>query len=155
MREGDIDAAFRLADLCFPDHFEPRACFAERLALFPQGCFVLTGGAALKGYLVAYPWPAGTIPPLGGLLGRLPPQREAFWLHDLALHPEARGKGLARPALALLDEALGGGTLALVSVNASTAFWQGLGFRAVAADEALAAKLSSYGEGARYMVREV
>lgn len=158
MQPVDIDGVVQVAAACFPDHFERRTCFEERLALYLGGCFVLARGDAVKGYLIAYPWPFGAIPPLDTLLGALPNAREAFYLHDLALHPEARGAGHARPAVECLADALraaGATRIALVSVNDSLAFWQGMGFAPVAADDALSAKLLSYGEGARYMVREL
>ncbi|MFT4056362.1 MAG: GNAT family N-acetyltransferase [Novosphingobium sp.] len=160
MREGDIDGIVTVARVAFPDHFEARACFEERFALFAQGCFVLADPATeqVKGYLIAYPWASGAIPPLDSLLGGVPQQREAFYLHDLALHPDARGQGYASPVVDRLVEdlrALGGREIALVSVNDTMAFWQGQGFESVAADEGLRRKLASYGPDARYMRRAI
>ena len=160
MRAEDIDGVVDVARTAFPDHFEARACFAERFALFAPGCFVLADPVTegVKGYLVAYPWPLGAIPPLDSLLGTLPEEREAFYLHDLALHPDARGLGHAGPAVRRLFKglrALGGQEVALVSVNDTLAFWRGQGFAAVAADDALRRKLSSYGPDARYMRRAI
>lgn len=156
MRDADIDGVVAVARLAFPDHFEARACFAERLALFPQGCFALAHGDAVRGYLIAYPWPAGAIPPLDSLLGGLPEARGSVYLHDLALHPAMRGQGHARPVVEHLAQAArtwGATTLALVSVNDSVAFWQGMGFAPVAGDAAMARKLASYGGDSTYMVR--
>ena len=168
MRGRDVDGVVRVAAAAFPDHFEARACFAERLARFPQGCFVLAPTAAahsgsgapdaVRGYLIAYPWPLGAIPPLNSLLGGLPDGVESVYLHDLALHPDLRGRGHARPAVDMLVAALGPlGTrrIALVSVNDTVPFWQAMGFAPVAGDPALVRKLESYGEGARYMLREL
>lgn len=57
MLAGDLDGVVCVARLSFPDHFEDRACFAERFALYPQGCFVLDAGdGQVAGYLIAYPW---------------------------------------------------------------------------------------------------
>ena len=72
MRADDVDGVVAVAASAFPDHFEARACFAERVALFPQGCFALASDDDVKGYLIAYPWPLGAIPPLDSLLGTLP-----------------------------------------------------------------------------------
>lgn len=158
MTGEDIDGVVMTARVCFPDHFEARACFEERLALFPQGCFVLACGDAVKGYCIAYPWPEGSVPPLDSLLGALPQGRAAFYLHDLALQPEVRGQGHARPIverLALDLRGIDAKRIALVSVNDSVRFWQGQGFAPVAPDETMARKLASYGAGAQYMVREV
>ena len=44
--------------------------------------------------------------------------------------------------------------LALVAVNDAAPFWEGLGFTAVETPE-MAAKLASYGPGARYMLRRL
>lgn len=158
MRASDIDGVVAVARASFPDHFEARACFEERFALFAPGCSVLADPVdeAVKGYLIAYPWPLGAIPPLDSLLGGVPDEREEYYLHDLALHPDARGQGHASPAVARLFtdlRGLGGREVALVSVNDTMAFWQGQGFAVVAPDEALRRKLASYGPDARYMRR--
>ncbi|MCW1428795.1 GNAT family N-acetyltransferase [Novosphingobium sp. JCM 18896] len=156
MHGDDVDGVAAVAALAFPDHFERRACFAERFALFPQGCFVLAEGDAVRGYLIAYPWPLGAIPPLNSLLGELPEARDTWYLHDLALHPDMRGQGHARPVVErLAGDARGQGAarIALVSVNDSVRFWRGLGFEPVAADATLTRKLESYGDASCYMVR--
>ena len=153
MEAGDLDGVVAVARIAFPDHPEGRACFEERLALAPASCFVLEGERGVAGYLIAYPWPRGAIPPLDTLLGGLPKSRESWYLHDLALLPEARGGGNARAGLALLFDQLDA-PIALVSVNESAAFWQAQGFVPQDSPE-LRAKLSSYGPGARYMVRGV
>lgn len=158
MRADDVEAVASVAAGAFPDHFEDRACFEERLALFPEGCFVLASTEAAKGYLIAYPWRLGEIPPLNCQLGRLPAMREALYLHDLALDPTLRGRGHVRPIIEHLIEvarASGARRIALVSVNDSAAFWQGMGFEPRLGDPAIAQKLEGYGDGATYMVREL
>lgn len=153
MTAADLDGVLAVAAAAFPDHPESRACIAERLALSPQLCFVLDLNSGVAGYLIAYPWPQGAIPPLDALLGGLPEDRHALYLHDLALLPAVRGQGHAAAAMALLLDrarALGATSLSLVSVNASAAFWDSFGFRSVAAP---GAKLASYGAAARYMRR--
>ena len=62
MTAADLDAVAGIAVLGFPDHFEGRDCFENRLALNPGGCFVLAGDEGPKGYLVAYPWRANDAP---------------------------------------------------------------------------------------------
>lgn len=158
LREGDLGGVFDIAALAFPKHYEELAFFAERLTLSPRWCFGLEDGdGALKGYLIAYPWPLGTIPPLNAPLHALPADARALFLHDLALHPDAAGTGQARAIVErLAGEAAGDGfrDLALVAVNGTAPFWERLGFSAEASD-ALAVKLASYGAGARYMRRRL
>ena len=158
MRADDVDGVVAVAASAFPDHFEARACFAERVALFPQACFVLASDDDVKGYLIAYPWPLGAIPPLDSLLGTLPEARDVWYLHDLALHPEMRGQGHARPIVErLASEAGAAGVtkIALVSVNDSVPFWSSMGFAPVTGDPAIARKLESYGDDSTYMVRQL
>jgi GNAT superfamily N-acetyltransferase len=158
MTARDIDRVVAVARAAFPDHFEARACFEERLGLFAQGCFVLASDGAVKGYLIAYPWEAASVPPLNSLVGSLPETRELFYLHDLALHPDVRGQGHARPIVERLAHDIrsqGARRIALVSVNDTLGFWRTMGFRPVTAGAAITRKLESYGEGSTYMVREL
>ena len=158
MRQEDVDAVAEIAALSFPDHFESRECFENRLALNPEGCFVLADeGGAPKGYMVAYPWRSGSAPALNTLVEAIPADADVMYLHDLALHPDARGGGWTTPiieALARTAKAAGWPALALVAVNDAAPFWEGRGFRVVETPE-LAAKLAGYGPDARYMTRSL
>lgn len=157
MRPGDLDRVVEIAAIGFPDHFEGRECFQNRLALWPQGCFVLSGPAQAEAYLVAYPWRAGTVPALNALIPEIPLDATVLYLHDLALTPEVRGQGWSRPVMAaVMDLARTGRwpTVALVAVNDAVDFWRGHGFKVCEAPE-LAEKLASYGPDARYMTRSV
>lgn len=156
MAERDLDGVVAVARVAFPDHFEDRACFSERLALYPRGCRVLADGAdRVLGYGIAYPWVAGAMPPLNARIRALPEAAELIYLHDLALLPETRGTGAAGEYVAwLVDHARDAGwpRIALVAVNDAAPFWTRHGFAAIDSPD-LRAKLASYGDGARYMVR--
>lgn len=156
MTEADLDAVAALAVIAFPDHFEGRPCFANRLALYPAGCFVRARDhESPLGYLIAYPWLADDAPALNILLDALPAEPAVMYLHDLALHPDARGAGHAATIIAHLAEeagAAGWPAIALIAVNNAAAFWQRHEFK-VRETPALRQKLASYGPDARYMVR--
>ncbi|MBU1385475.1 MAG: GNAT family N-acetyltransferase [Alphaproteobacteria bacterium] len=158
MRAGDLDAVAEIAGLSFPDHFEGRDCFENRLALHPEGCFVLAGrDGAAKGYLVAYPWREGHAPALNTLIETIPADADVLYLHDLALHPDARGGGWTGSIieeLARSAKAAGWPAVALVAVNDAAPFWEGRGFTVVETPE-MAAKLAGYGPDARYMIRRL
>lgn len=158
MTAADLPGVAKVAKAAFPDHPEALARFAERLRLSPETCWVLADGPAVAGYLIAYRWPLGEIPPLDSPVKALPHDASAFYLHDLALLSEAGGAGHAGKGIDLLvaqAEAAGARTIALVSVNDSAGFWMRHGFVEVTRDVALDAKLASYGLGARYMIRRV
>lgn len=155
MRTSDLDAVTEVARLSFPDHPEERACFQNRLQLYPRGCFVLADGGPAMGYLIAYPWRADAAPPLNTLIERLPADAQLIYLHDLALHPEARGGGVTGVVVEQLAEQArqdGWPAIALVAVNQAADFWRRHGFEAREA-EGMGEKLASYGADARYMVR--
>lgn len=158
MTAADIDGVVDVARLSFPDHFESRGCFENRLALRPDMSFVLAGDDdVVRGYLFAYPWRGETAPALNTLIEAIPTNADRIYLHDLALDPTVRGGGHTRAIVErLVDQARTDGweTMALVAVNDATAFWERMGFRPVTSP-VLAAKLVSYGDGAHYMVREL
>ena len=158
MRAADLDAVAGIAVLGFPDHFEGRDCFENRLALSPSGCFVLAeGDGAPTGYLVAYPWRKDEAPALNTLVDAIPEDAAVMYLHDLALHPDVRGQGWSGPIVERLAgeaKAAGWPALALVAVNDAGPFWRRRGF-SVVESPAMAAKLQTYGPAARYMLRRL
>jgi ribosomal protein S18 acetylase RimI-like enzyme len=157
MTATDLPAVLAVAAVVHPDYPEDEAVFAERLRLFPHGCFVLDGPKGLLGYVVSHPCHRGAPPALNTLLGRLPEAPGAFYIHDLALLPAARGSGAGRlivEQLVALAREVRQPRLALVAVNDSSRFWQRQGFREMH-DPALAAKLASYDDAARYLEREL
>lgn len=155
MEATDLDGVVHVARLAFPDHFEAPACFAERFALYPRGCFTLVADGEVMGYLIAYPWTADSAPPLNSLIHALPKAATILYLHDLALHPDMRGRGLTASVVERLVRQAredGWDTIALVAVNQAAGFWERMGF-AVVSEPALASKLASYGADAAYMTR--
>jgi ribosomal protein S18 acetylase RimI-like enzyme len=149
MIPADLPAVIATAALVHPEHPEDDAVLAERLALAPEGCLVLERSGAVLGYALSHPW-AGPPPALNRLLGGVPARPQAWYVHDLAILPGARGGGEgAAGAALLLARADGLGLPALlVAVSGSAPFWARLGFRAVAAAGA------SYGADAVVMRRE-
>ncbi len=157
MNATDLPAVLAVAAVVHPDYPEDEAVFAERLRLFSDGCLVLEGPSGLLGYVVAHPWHRGAPPALNTSLGHLPDAPGAFYIHDLALLPAARGTGAGRlilERLVALARQAQQPRLALIAVNDSSGFWQRHGFREMH-DPALAAKLASYDDAARYLEREL
>ena len=156
MTAADVDGVIAVAAVGFPDHFEGRDCFENRLALNPGGCFVLArDDGPPQGYLIAYPWTADAAPALNTRIDAIPDDASVMYLHDLALDPAVRGSGWSRPIverLAADARAAGWPALTLVAVNAAAPFWERQGF-SVADPPGMADKLAGYGPDARYMVR--
>ncbi|SUE44585.1 GNAT family N-acetyltransferase [Roseomonas gilardii] len=162
MEAADLAAVGRVAAHVHPDYPEDEAVFAERLSLCPEGCLVLARplGDPLGdpcGYVVAHPWRLGQPPALNSLIGALPAAADTLYVHDIALLPACRGGGAAGRVLERLEKLArrqGLPSLSLVAVGGSPGFWLRRGFRE-RADEALREKLRSYGDAARYMVKDL
>jgi GNAT superfamily N-acetyltransferase len=156
MTPQDLAQVQVLADAIHFSHPEDPEVLAERQRLYPHGCFMLVEAGRAIGYALTHPWRFAEPPPLNRLLGGIPSSATTYYIHDVALLPEARGKGYAAQImehLAAHARAAGFDSLSLVAVNKSQSFWEKAGFRAVAMS-GLGAKLASYGPDAVLMVRD-
>jgi ribosomal protein S18 acetylase RimI-like enzyme len=157
MSSADLPRVAGLAAQVHAAYPEDAAVFAERLRLYPTGCHACEAGGRLIGYVLSHPWRDRAAPALNSLLGALPASPATYYIHDLALLPEARGAGAGSAIVAALvararAEKLP--TMSLVAMHESEAFWRRHGFEIVE-DAALAEKLRSYDEAARFMVRRL
>lgn len=88
---ADIDLMFDLSEIVHPDFPEDKEVFLNRMALYPDGTYILvdtehTPGADPSspwdhpsvGYSVSHPWPARSAPPLDTLFDTIPtlPQQQ-------------------------------------------------------------------------------
>lgn len=154
MTPRDLSAATGIANRVHVDFPEDAAVFAERLKLYPPGCWVLGQDDDIVGYLVSHPWQFGEPPALNSQLGELPADASTYYIHDLTLLPAARGSGAAASIVKqILTHAkqLGFANASLVAVSGSAPFWQSHGFRVVD-DAGMRRKLESYGGDAHFMV---
>ena len=155
MTTGDLAAVEAIAAIVHPGFFERPEIFAECLRLYPQGARLLARGETALGYELSHPWRDQAVPALDSLLGELPAGAQNYYLHDLALLPEARGTGAAGRLVAeLIAHATKAGffRMSLVAVNSSQDFWRRQGFSALDIPE-LRQKLASYEADAAFMVR--
>lgn len=153
MRSTDLPALCAIADLVHPDHPESPEALASRLTRFPAGCFLAEGTPGIFGYCLSHPGHVGRPPPLDSVLSELPADADCLYLHDLALVPAARGRGLGEAMvgmLAAVARAHGFDRIALTAVNRSWGFWERQGFCRIACPA-----LASYGEAAVYMVKRI
>lgn len=157
MMTGDLAAVSRIAAIVHPDYPEEDAVFADRLALYPDGCLVLADEKTIVGYVLSHPYPFGRSPELNTRLARLPDARGCYYLHDIALMPDARGNGAASRAVSMImDRARGKGfdRIALTAVNHAAPYWSRLGFAPKDQTEH-DSQSGSYGANALYMCRTI
>ncbi|MFC0242459.1 GNAT family N-acetyltransferase [Rhodopseudomonas telluris] len=158
MTTADLPAVNAIAAAVHVDYPEDAAVFDERLALHPQGCHVLgetdSGDTGITGYIISHPWRLGEPPALNALLGTIPSPASTYYVHDIALLPQARGSGATAAVLTILlrHAAAISDNVSLVAVGGTVPFWRRHGF-VPRQTTALAHKLASYGTDASYMVR--
>jgi ribosomal protein S18 acetylase RimI-like enzyme len=153
----DLPGLLEVQLACYgADYAESGEVFARRLASAAHCSLALEQGGRVRAYLAAYRSRMAKITPLHGDFEAVE-QPDTLYLHDMAVHPEAAGQGLARALLAPLWErarAEGLCHTALVSVQGSRGYWERHGYAAHALASPQQQKhLDSYGEGALYMVR--
>jgi GNAT superfamily N-acetyltransferase len=154
----DLHEVSRLADLIHPDYPEAIEVLAEKLVLYPAGCFVLENSdGSLSGYALSHPWRLGPPPRLNQLMGGLPARTDTFYIHDIALDESARGFGAARriiDAIAGHARREGFANLSLTAISAARDYWRRSGF-AEHSDPEITAALKDYDPGALLMVHDL
>lgn len=155
--EADLAAIVAIADKIHLAYPEDAATIAGRLRLYPAGCALFEREGRPLAYTLTHPWRYGDPPALNTMLDALPNIPTTYYIHDVALLPEARGTGAAAAIVnAIVDHAgkTGSRNLSLVAVNNSVPFWTRFGFE-VTDEPSLRAKLLTYDADARFMVRRL
>ncbi|MCW2395116.1 MULTISPECIES: GNAT family N-acetyltransferase [unclassified Sphingobium] len=78
------------------------------------------------------------MPAFNAPLGAIPENPGSYYLHDLALLPDARGSGAGRTALALIVAQAGReglGEIWLTAVNGADSYWAAQGFEVIEAPD--------------------
>lgn len=154
MAESDLDAVLDVQRHCYPFHLiESRAALLSRQQLAPRTCWIAASPQGCLGYLFAHPWAGDKLPALDAALPQLPEQPDSLFIHDLALHPRGRGRGLARRLLRpVFEHARRNGLryTRLIAVEGAARFWSTLGYEA---GQTSPDKTAQYGEDAVVMAR--
>ncbi|KAL2796709.1 acyl-CoA N-acyltransferase [Aspergillus keveii] len=160
----DITALMTIANKVHTTLPERPEIFAERITLYPSGCLALEQekDKQLVGYAISHPIRRGEPPELDTLLGDdisidADAPDAAYYIHDVAVLPEVRGKGYAGICVELLlgnAAAKGFSIVCLVSVYGTGQFWGRYGFKkGDEVGEKLRLELEGYGEDAIYLER--
>jgi GNAT superfamily N-acetyltransferase len=161
MRAEDMTIVLGIQACCYDEaKLESLRSFLAKIQASPTTCFIALVAGAPAGYLVAVPAEVNSPPPLHGEDYHVPPNADALYLHDLAVHPEVRGSGIAAVLIEAYFQAVrqqGFRLACLTAVNGAGQFWERYGFRAAAGSGAdgMASDMASYGAGAVYMSMRV
>lgn len=156
MHETDLPGILAIQAAAYPPELiESSTALHAKLQLAPESCWYVESNGMPQAYLFAHPWLDGLPPALDQPLACLPESCPIFYLHDLALRPEARGNGLGEALVCTAlkhARARGHRSAALVAIATARSFWHRQGFVARAEPSAqLQEKLAAYGAGAHYL----
>lgn len=159
--EVDIPAILAIQALSYPPTLqESAASFKTKLAASPSTCFVAVSGSDMLGYLITLPCTRETLPLLDSRTFVVPQTPDTLYIHDLAVAPRFRGRGIPEELLAQSLQraaALHLQTACLLAVQGTALFWQKKhGFQAPSTlSGELRIKVRSYGEDAVFMERQL
>jgi len=153
---ADMPAVAELQLVAYqPLYHEEQDVLESRLVAGPDLCWGAFEDGKLIAYILSHAWPSASPPAIGTRLAAPPPGLDNWFIHDLAMGPHARGRGVGRAlALTAADAARAAGLVRgdLIAVQGAWAFWRKMGYRAETdLTPALAAKVAGYGDDARYM----
>jgi ribosomal protein S18 acetylase RimI-like enzyme len=152
----DLPAVCKIQQHCYHSSFWERSdVFAEKIALFPSGCFVAFIDGLCGGYVFSHPWFQNHSVPLDSPIDSLPLASDYYYLHDCAVDPQARSRGIGEK---LIKEVIktagnfGARNLQLVSVQQSQNYWSRFGFFALKNSTSKSdIPLTNYGSDAQMM----
>ena len=159
MRAADLPSVMAIQRVCYGDAYvEGHGVLACRLACPANGSLVALRGGEVLAYLAAYWSVVGKVTPLHGDFEACA-RPDTLYLHDMAVHPDQAGQGLARGLLApLWAQAARRGMRysSLVSVQGSQDYWFRQGFKEHPLQDVQQQRhLASYGCEAVYMLRSL
>ncbi len=132
---ADLAAVLRLQAHCYPGaYLEPEAAFAAKLQASPHTCWCMDhpiDAGELLAYLVCLPIEGMQWPTLHADHCPRPASADGLYLHDLALHADARGQGVGQALVQrarLWARAQGLQRLVLIAVQGSQPYWRKQGF---------------------------
>lgn len=155
----DLGQVLAIQQRCYPPAYhEPLDAFENKLRRAPASAWLAVEAELAQAYLVTLPVDEDHFPALHAANWAPPPQAKWLYLHDLAVNPDHRGSGAGQR---LVEQAFehartsGLDGLALVAVQGSQPYWSKQGFRVwEVAHEGLRTKLRSFGNDARFMLRD-
>lgn len=153
--DHDLDAILTIQDLCYHE-IDPESpeSMLSKIHISPETCFVAKDDQETRGYLLSIPATLGNPPQLHSETQTLDKHPNCLYLHDLAIHPKARGMGVGKllfQHFAKIAYQKQFQHASLISIQNSVPFWKQYGFSPVTPDKTLQEKLKTYGENATYM----
>ena len=159
MRESDLDAVLAIQSACYPSALnEDAATILQRLHASPDTAWIASVADEAAAYLFGYRSRLGSITPLGGVFSPADAPN-CLYLHDLAVTPTWRGRGIADQLIAAAHAFASSQSLsfiALVALENARTYWERHAFAtSEVASAQQAARLASYPGNCHYVVYQL
>ena len=151
LQEIDLDELLIVQRAAYGDiYIESKEIFHTKLVVSKDTCLGGFTNNRLAGYCIGFNWQSGLAVPLHSDIREIPHVENSYYLHDIAIHPDFEGQGLARLFMESSIEIArnrGFKSVELTAVQTAATYWQKFGFKPMAAAE------GGYGEEAmRYQL---
>ena len=159
MHESDLDAVLAIQSASYPAALnEDAATIRQRFHASPDTTWIISIADEAVAYLFGYRSRLGSITPLGGVFSPADAP-DCLYLHDLAVTPTWRGRGIADQLIAAARAFASRQSLsfiALVALENARTYWERHAFatREVASAQQ-AAHLASYPGNCHYVVYQL
>jgi GNAT superfamily N-acetyltransferase len=165
LKKENLDDIVQIQKACYMKPFwETKSSFENKLLRYPNGAFAISdeNDTVIKGYIFFFPWIRKKEVPLevetsdqlgenygGKATPIIPDNPDVMYIHDFALLPEMRGRGLGRKLMELVIRKAKGlkfKYIGLMSVQGSQKFWEKMGFIPIEEHEYGANQIGTYME---------
>lgn len=139
LNESDLDDLLIVQRAAYGDiYIESKEIFNSKLIVSNETCLGGFSKNRLAGYCIGFNWQSGLPVPLHSDIREIPHVENAYYLHDIAIHPDFEGQGLARLFMETSIEIArkrGFKSVELTAVQTAATYWQRFGYQPMAAAE--------------------
>lgn len=139
LTEADLEDLLLVQRAAYGDiYIESKEIFHTKLIVSKETCLAGIKENRLAGYCIGFNWQSGLPVPLHSDIREIPHQENSYYLHDIAIHPDFEGQGLAKQFLEKSIEIAkqrGFKSVELTAVQKAATYWQKFGFRPMAQAE--------------------
>ncbi len=139
LKVEDLDDLLVVQRAAYGDiYIESKEIFHTKLIVSNDTCLGGFKEGRLAGYCIGFNWQSGLAVPLHSDIRDIVHLENAYYLHDIAIHPDFEGQGLARIFMETSIEiarSRGFKSVELTAVQTAATYWQRFGYKPMAAAE--------------------